>query len=134
MDLVNDNDNMNDIRVSVNKVRVLVKYVRSTRARLQMFKSCVEEEQLESNNLEQLRIDLDSRLTSSFLMLERALRFKKAFSNLLLRDSNCEKALRKCEGGLIDESDWAKVEALVGTWKPTSHILDDCFTNVGPSK
>lgn len=131
MDLVNQDDNMNDIRMSVNKVRTLVKYVRSSPARLQKFKSCVEEEQIESNRL--VHLDVDSRLTSTFLMLESALKFKKAFFNLLSKDSKCEKEIRKCEGGLINESDWVKVEVLIGTWLSNSHILNDCFSNVGCS-
>jgi hypothetical protein len=39
--------------------------------------------------------------------------FKKAFFNLLLKDPTCEKEMKKCEGGLIHESDWDDVTSLV---------------------
>ncbi|XP_076946847.1 zinc finger BED domain-containing protein RICESLEEPER 1-like, partial [Bidens hawaiensis] len=50
---------------------------------------------------------------STYLMLESAVKFKKVFSNLLLKDSSCEKEMKKCEGGLIHEDGWISVTSLL---------------------
>ncbi|CAH1442713.1 unnamed protein product [Lactuca virosa] len=97
-------DGLDDVNLSIKKIRTIVKYVRSSPARLQKFKACIEEEKIESKSL--VSMDVDTRCNSTFLMLESALKIKKAFSNLLLKDSNCEKELKKCEGGLISGADW----------------------------
>nr|KAJ0207004.1 hypothetical protein LSAT_V11C500266680 [Lactuca sativa] len=104
-------DGLDDVNLSIKKIRTIVKYVRSSPARLQKFKACIEEEKIESKSL--VSMDVDTRWNSTFLMLEGALKFKRAFSNLLLKDSNCEKELKKCEGGLISEADWTNVSSLL---------------------
>lgn len=86
-------DGLDDVNLSIKKIRTIVKYVRSSPARLQKFKACIEEEKIESKSL--VSMDVDTRWNSTFLMLESALKFKKAFSNLLLKDSNCDKELKK---------------------------------------
>lgn len=104
-------EGLSDMTNSIKKVRALVRYVRSSPARLQKFKACVEEEKIDSSSL--VCLDVETRWNSTYLMIESAIKFKKAFSNLLLKDPSCEKELRKCVGGLIYEDDWAKVSGLV---------------------
>lgn len=104
-------DGLNDVSCSIKKVRALVKYVRSSPARLIKFKSCVEEEKIESKSL--VSMDVDTRWNSTFLMLESAVKFRKAFSRLILKDSTCEKELKRCEGGLINDVDWVNVTSLL---------------------
>ncbi|KAL4589459.1 hypothetical protein LXL04_002366 [Taraxacum kok-saghyz] len=58
-------------------------------------------------------MDVDTRWNSTFLMLESAVKFKKAFSNLLLKDSSCAKEVKKCEGGVITNEDWVSVNSLL---------------------
>ncbi|XP_076937151.1 zinc finger BED domain-containing protein RICESLEEPER 2-like [Bidens hawaiensis] len=103
-----DNASSNDIAI---KHLQKVKYVRSSPARLQKFQTCVEEEKIESGGL--VCLDVDARWNYAYLMLEFAVKFKKAFSNLLLKDSSCEKEMRKCEGGLLHEDDWISVTSLL---------------------
>ncbi|KAL4592656.1 hypothetical protein LXL04_005659 [Taraxacum kok-saghyz] len=104
-------DGLMDVNLSVKKIRTLVKYVRSSPARLLKFKSSVEEEKIESKSL--LCMDVDIRWNSTFFMLESAVKFKKAFSNLLLKDSSCAKEVKKCEGGVITNEDWVSVNSLL---------------------
>lgn len=104
-------DGLSNMSSSIKKLRALVKYVRSSPARLQKLKACVEEEKIESKSL--VCMDVETRWNSTFLMLQSAVKFKKAFSNLLLKDSNCEKEVKKCEGGLVNEQDWIGVDSLL---------------------
>ncbi|KAL4566088.1 hypothetical protein LXL04_030198 [Taraxacum kok-saghyz] len=104
-------DGLMDVNLSVKKIRTIVKYVRSSPARLLKFKSSVEEEKIESKSL--VCMDVDTRWNSTFFMLESAVKFKKAFSNLLLKDSNFAKEVKKCEGGVITDEDWVNVNCLL---------------------
>ncbi|KAJ0814661.1 putative ribonuclease H-like superfamily, hAT-like transposase, RNase-H [Helianthus annuus] len=104
-------DGLTTLSLPIKKIRALVKYVRSSPARLQKFLVCVEEEKIESKSL--VCLDVGTRWNSTYLMLESAVKFKKAFSNLLLKDSSCEKEIRKCVGGLIHEDDWIDVTSLL---------------------
>ncbi|KAL4554031.1 hypothetical protein LXL04_039857 [Taraxacum kok-saghyz] len=104
-------DGLMDVNLSVKKIRTLVKYVRSSPARLLKFKSSIEEEKIESKSL--VCMDVDTRWNSTFFMLESAVKFKKAFSNLLLKDSNFAKEVKKCEGGVITNEDWVNVNSLL---------------------
>lgn len=99
-------DGLKDMDSSIVKVRTIVKYVRSSPARLQKFKSCVEEEKIESKSL--VCLDVETRWNSTYLMLESAVKFKKAFDNLIIRDSSCYKEMMKVSGGPNDE-DWRRV-------------------------
>ncbi|KAM0056897.1 putative HAT dimerization domain, ribonuclease H-like superfamily, hAT-like transposase, RNase-H [Helianthus debilis subsp. tardiflorus] len=104
-------DGLSNMISSIKKVRAIVKYVRASPARLQKFLACVEEEKIESNSL--VCMDFETRWNSTFLMLESAIKFKKAFSNLLLKDSSCVKEVLKCECGLLNEEDWNNVNSLL---------------------
>ncbi|GMI70022.1 DAYSLEEPER [Hibiscus trionum] len=88
------------------KVRALVRFVRSSPARLQKFKACIEEEKEDNKNL--VTLDVETRWNSTFLMLESAIKFKKAFASLYMKDSSCFKELRKFGGG-PKEDDWKRV-------------------------
>ncbi|KAE8671427.1 hypothetical protein F3Y22_tig00111954pilonHSYRG00181 [Hibiscus syriacus] len=92
------------------KVRTLVRYVRSSPARLQKFKTCIEEEKEDSKSL--ITLDVETRWNSTFLMLESAIKFKKAFASLYMKDSSCFKELRKVGGGPI-EDDWKRVSSFL---------------------
>ncbi|KAJ0915548.1 putative transcription factor/ chromatin remodeling BED-type(Zn) family [Helianthus annuus] len=104
-------DGLTTLSLPIKKIRALVKYVRSSPAGLQKFLVCVEEEKIESKSL--VCLDVETRWNSTYLMLESAIKFKKAFSNLLLKDSGCEKEIRKGVGSLIHEDDWIDVTSLL---------------------
>ena len=74
---------------------------------------CIKKEKLESKIL--VCLDVETRWNSTFLMLESAIKFKKAFACLLMKDSACYKELRKIDGGPSEE-DWKRVGALLPFW------------------
>ncbi|XP_028051265.1 zinc finger BED domain-containing protein RICESLEEPER 1-like [Camellia sinensis] len=70
-------DGLNDIKGLVARIRDAVKYVRSSPQREQRFKSCVQKERI--NHKSSLCLDVQTRWNSTFLMLNTALKFQKAF-------------------------------------------------------
>lgn len=75
-------------------------------------------------------MDVDTRWNSTYLMLESAIKFRKAFSNLLLKDSSCVKELKKSEGDLIGDMDWINVQSLL----PFMKIFFDATSRFSGSK
>ena len=73
-------DGLKELSPSIASIRNAVRYIRSSPARLKRFKEVVEEEQIESKAL--LCMDVPTRWNSTYLMLEAALKFKKAFEKL----------------------------------------------------
>ncbi|XP_040369251.1 zinc finger BED domain-containing protein RICESLEEPER 2-like [Rosa chinensis] len=65
---------------SVCSIRNAVRYVRSSGARLDEFKSCVEKEKVECNKI--CILDIPTRWNSTFLMLDTTLELKKGFVRL----------------------------------------------------
>ncbi|XP_027155111.1 zinc finger BED domain-containing protein RICESLEEPER 2-like [Coffea eugenioides] len=78
-------EGLKDLEDSIVRIRSAVRYVRSSPARAQRFKSCIEKERIESKNL--VCLDVETRWNSTFLMLEAALKFQKAFELLETVDS-----------------------------------------------
>ncbi|XP_061993876.1 zinc finger BED domain-containing protein RICESLEEPER 4-like [Rosa rugosa] len=66
---------------AVLAIRNAVKFVRSSSSRLDSFKACVAKEQVPCKGL--VVMDVPTRWNSTFLMLEAALKFKKAFGRML---------------------------------------------------
>ena len=65
---------------SVQSIRKAVKYVKSSPKRLAAFMDCVEKEKIKSKGL--LCLDVETRWNSTYLMLECAEKFEKAFERL----------------------------------------------------
>ncbi|KAL4291636.1 hypothetical protein GQ457_14G015420 [Hibiscus cannabinus] len=103
-------DGLKDVDNSVMKVRAAVKYVRSSPARLQKFRSCIEEENI--NNKSLVCLDIETRWNSTYCMLKSALVFIKAFKNMKTKCIPYTKELRKV-GGPPDDEDWDKVTAFL---------------------
>lgn len=70
-------DYLKDINESVTIVRDAVKYVKQSLARLSKFKECAKLEKIESNI--SLCLDVSTRWNSTFLMLNVAQKFERAF-------------------------------------------------------
>jgi len=103
-------DGLKDLDPSIVKIRLAVRFVRSSPARLEKFKACVEEEGINEKGL--VCLDVDTRWNSTFLILECALKFRKAFSNLESKGGLYIKEMRK-HGGPPNNDDWKKVGALL---------------------
>ncbi|KAL4377015.1 hypothetical protein GQ457_02G022220 [Hibiscus cannabinus] len=97
------------VRVVI-KARVVVKYVRSSPARLQKFKACAEEEKINSKSL--VCLDIETWWNSTFSMLKSALVFRKAFKNLKTKYLPYKKELQKV-GGATDDEDWDKITSFL---------------------
>ncbi|XP_074328028.1 zinc finger BED domain-containing protein RICESLEEPER 2-like [Apium graveolens] len=63
---------------SIAAIRTSVRYIRSSPSRLQKFRSCVEKEKIDYKG--GLVLDVQTRWNSTYLMLDVALKFEKAFT------------------------------------------------------
>lgn len=104
-------DGLDELHSSISAIRNAVRYCRSSPARLTRFKECAKEENIQSNAL--LCLDVPTRWNATYLMLEAALKFKKAFTRLegdLNYTSYFEEKLKgKKIDGPPDEIDWDNV-------------------------
>ena len=91
---------------SIVKIRTLVKYCKASPSRMQKFLACVAEEKLESKSM--LCLDVETRWNSTYLMLESAIKFKKAFGRLLVMDSALQRDMSKIGEDLTND-DWKQV-------------------------
>ena len=73
-------DGLKDVNDSLNRIRNAVRFVRSSPARLAKFKKCIEEENISSKSM--LCLDVQTRWNSTYLMLDAAEKFEKAFERL----------------------------------------------------
>ncbi|XP_061340052.1 zinc finger BED domain-containing protein RICESLEEPER 1-like [Gastrolobium bilobum] len=79
-------EGLKEVDASIVKVRESVKYVKGSQARKQKFLQCVAQSSLASRR--GCRQDVPTRWNSTFLMLDSALFYKRAFMHLELSDSN----------------------------------------------
>ncbi|KAH0781586.1 hypothetical protein KY290_001184 [Solanum tuberosum] len=98
---------------SISRVRNAVKYVKSSCARTTSFKSYVEKVKLDTRGL--LSLDVETRWNSTYLMLNTAVKFEKAFSRMYIDD---HKYFKYCldSGGKIEHpssEDWRDVNVFL---------------------
>lgn len=86
-----------------------MKYVRSSPARLAKFKICVEQVKLSSHK--SVCLDIETRWNSTYLMLDSAIAFRKAF-DLLREDEKYVDELNKTKGSPQDD-DWESIRCLL---------------------
>ncbi|KAL4277822.1 hypothetical protein GQ457_03G012640 [Hibiscus cannabinus] len=99
-------DGLKELDLSIARIRGAVRFVRSSPNRLQTFKACMEEENITSKSY--VCLDIETRWNSTFLMLETALKFKKAFDNLYIKGGAYCKELRR-HFGVPDDDDWRRI-------------------------
>uniref|UniRef100_A0A3Q7I3R1 HAT C-terminal dimerisation domain-containing protein n=1 Tax=Solanum lycopersicum TaxID=4081 RepID=A0A3Q7I3R1_SOLLC len=75
---------LKEIGPSIKKVRQMVKYVRSSSSRARNFLKCVEMQKIECDKM--LSLDVPTRWNSTYLMLDTAEKFEKAFERFDLYD------------------------------------------------
>ncbi|XP_027176342.1 zinc finger BED domain-containing protein RICESLEEPER 2-like [Coffea eugenioides] len=93
---------------AVYKIRENVKYVKGYKSRVIKFAELVKQLSLETNK--KLRQDIVTRWNSTYLMLERALLFRHAFSRL--QDVDDDYKLRPLE------EEWQRVEKIAEFFRP----------------
>ncbi|XP_028768435.1 zinc finger BED domain-containing protein RICESLEEPER 2-like [Neltuma alba] len=74
------NDGLKELKDAFESIRNAIRYVRSSPARLQKFKNVCELEMLDSKNM--CCLDVNTRWNSTYIMLDVALKFQKAFERL----------------------------------------------------
>ncbi|KAK1394229.1 zinc finger BED domain-containing protein RICESLEEPER 2-like [Heracleum sosnowskyi] len=72
------NDGLKEMHDSIAAIRNSVRYIRSSPARLQKFKICAEKEKIEYKG--GLVLDVQTRWNSTYMMLDVAMKFEKAFT------------------------------------------------------
>ncbi|CAL8084749.1 unnamed protein product [Prunus armeniaca] len=95
-------DGLKHIHDSVGKIRESIKYVRGSQGRKQKFLDCAAQVSLDCKK--GLRQDVPTRWNSTFLMIDSALYYQRAFLHLQLSDSNYKHSLTEVE--------WQKLEKL----------------------
>ncbi|KAL5756019.1 hypothetical protein ACOSQ2_020765 [Xanthoceras sorbifolium] len=108
-----------------------VRYVRSSDARLQKFKTCIELEKIECKSL--VVLDVPNRWNSTYLMLTNALKFQKAFERLQEEDGYfvtyfLEDECGKGKIGPPTNNDWEKVQSCVDFLKTIYYATLECTT------
>nr|KAJ0216304.1 hypothetical protein LSAT_V11C300142670 [Lactuca sativa] len=101
---------LKDVDTSIARIRSTVKYVRSSPARLQHFKGCVEKMKIKSISL--VSLDVETRWNSTYLMLESAIKFQDPFDLLEEQDSKYRSELLSLKG-LPNEEDWEHVRCML---------------------
>ncbi|KAL4367977.1 hypothetical protein GQ457_05G008170 [Hibiscus cannabinus] len=103
-------DGLKELDLSIARICGAVRFVRSSPNKLQIFKACMEEENITSKSY--VCLDIETRWNSTFLMLETASKFKKAFDNLYTKGAAyCKEFMRHF--GVLDDDDWRRVEAFL---------------------
>ncbi|XP_060189294.1 zinc finger BED domain-containing protein RICESLEEPER 2-like [Lycium barbarum] len=110
-------EGLKEIDASVKRVRQMVRYVRSSSARGAHFKKCCEVQKVECSK--SLELDVPTRWNSTYLMLDTAQHFEKAFDRFDFFDENFKTylATHVCEDGSVAGpvacDDWANVRNVV---------------------
>ncbi|KAF7130451.1 hypothetical protein RHSIM_Rhsim10G0125100 [Rhododendron simsii] len=89
-------DRLKDMTESILRVRDVVRYVRSSPQRIEPFKKCVEKEKIKSKQT--VCLDVCTRWNSTYLMLDVAINFGKAFQRMGEEDSSFIKFFGRKEG------------------------------------
>jgi hypothetical protein len=77
-------EGLKDVDNSIIKIRKMVKYVKSSPQRLGLFKFCAERKSVECNA--SLTLDVSTRWNSTYIMLEVAEKYQRAFELMLDED------------------------------------------------
>ena len=103
------NEGLKDLHKSIAAIRNCVRYIRSSPARLQKFKACAERERIDYKGW--LVLDVPTRWNSTYMMLNVALKFEKAFSRYEEEDDRFVSFFLENENGMKrigppTSSDW----------------------------
>ncbi|XP_058212027.1 zinc finger BED domain-containing protein RICESLEEPER 2-like [Rhododendron vialii] len=89
-------EELKDMSESILPIRDVVRYVKSSPQRMETFKKCVKKEKIKSKQI--VCLDVYTRWNSTYLMLEVAIKFEKAFQRMGEEDSSFIKFFSIKEG------------------------------------
>ncbi|XP_057744911.1 zinc finger BED domain-containing protein RICESLEEPER 2-like [Arachis stenosperma] len=105
-------EGLKDIDESILRIRSAVKYVRSSPSRASRFQKCVELEKIQYKGFP--CIDVETRWNSTYQMLEVALKHRKAFELLAMKDNTYIGEMNGGKGrGVPSDLDWEYAESIV---------------------
>ncbi|KAL1209432.1 putative AC transposase [Cardamine amara subsp. amara] len=120
-------DGLEENKASISRIRCAVRYVRSSPTRSNKLKECLTHLKLGSSV--GLSLDVETRWNSTYLMLESALKQKKAFDMLVLEDEKYLVELGKLDG-VPTKSDWEYAK----TYLPILKFFYDATLKVSATK
>ncbi|KAI0495437.1 hypothetical protein KFK09_021738 [Dendrobium nobile] len=125
-------DGLKEIDSSVIKIRESIKYVKGSQVRKQKFVECIKQSCLEGKR--GLRQDVPTRWNSTFIMLDSAIYYRRAFQHLELGDSNYKNCPTSVELDKV-ESIWQFLApfyeitcVISGSKYPTSNLYFPCIS------
>ena len=105
-------DGLKENNESIIKIRNAVRYVRSSLARLDAFKKCVEHVKISYKRI--LCLDVETRWNSTYLMLDAIVKFEATFVKLQYHDAKYKKHFEKEKiKGPPEKEDWNRVRVFV---------------------
>ena len=105
-------DGLKEHNESVIKIRNAVRHVRSSPARLDAFKKCVEHVKISNKSL--LCLDVETGWNSTYLMLDTAKKFEATFVRLQYHDAKYKKHFEKEKiKGPLEKEDWNRARVFV---------------------
>ena len=109
-------DGIEEVKDSICRIRGAVRYIRSSSQRAQQFKTCCEQESITCKS--SLCLDVPTRWNYTYVMLESALKFQKAFERLDEIEPHFASDLKD---GVPIERDWENARVLT---KFLKHFFD----------
>uniref|UniRef100_A0A803PST2 Zinc finger BED domain-containing protein RICESLEEPER 2-like n=1 Tax=Cannabis sativa TaxID=3483 RepID=A0A803PST2_CANSA len=98
-------DGLKEYDESISKIRDVVRYVKSSTARMQKLKECAEQAKITCKK--SVSLDVPTRWNSTYLMLEAAEKYQKAFERMEMHDVGYVKEFCTSEEKACpNESDW----------------------------
>ncbi|KAF7822187.1 zinc finger BED domain-containing protein RICESLEEPER 2-like [Senna tora] len=104
------NDGLKEVDSSIARIRASCKFVKSSPARLATFNRCVADANI--NFKSTVKLDVPTRWNCTYLMLETAEKYEKAFSRLEFDDSAFVSSLEN-EGGPPTSDDWGRARIFI---------------------
>ncbi|KAL6124454.1 hypothetical protein ACLB2K_076966 [Fragaria x ananassa] len=105
---------------SVASIRNAVRYVRSSRQRLEAFKACVEKEKIPCKKV--CVLDVPTRWNSTYTMLDTTLQLKKAFNRMADEEDGRYRSYFDEDEELNDEGEEAESQVVVATQQQKKRV------------
>ncbi|XP_057749365.1 zinc finger BED domain-containing protein RICESLEEPER 2-like [Arachis stenosperma] len=116
---------LKEIHDSIVRIRGAAMYIRSSPSRTVRFRKCVEHEKIHYKGL--IQLDVETEWNSTYIMLEGAVNYQKAFVLYKQRDLNYVDELSSESGkGIPSEDDWKSAQSML----PVLKFFYDCILRI----